>query len=82
MKPNKEMVGHRVLFQYVGKMMFITTGNPIEEAKIEEITPDGRYVKIAPLHGQGNGIWYPVGDIEILSVLEEVEEKTQFGWRR
>ncbi len=71
MKPNKEMVGHRVLYRYVGKTMFITD-NRIEEAKIEEISPDGKYVKIAPLYGQG--VWYSVGEIEILSVLENGEK--------
>ncbi|RLG04812.1 MAG: hypothetical protein DRN68_09495 [Thaumarchaeota archaeon] len=55
MRINKEMLGKRILYKL--HRLFI------REGIIEEISPNGEYVKI-------NSEWYSIFDIDVLDVLE------------
>jgi len=55
MKINEELLGKRILYK--------TYFHTIQEGVIQEISPNGEYVKIS-------GRWYNVKDVDVLDVLE------------
>ena len=57
MRVNKEMLGKRILYKY----RYFSSN--IKEGVVEEISPNGEYVKIG-------GAWYNLFDIEVLDILE------------
>lgn len=56
MKIDEKLLGKRILY----RLYYSTT---IIEGVVEEISPNGEYVKI-------DGRWYCVSDIKVLDVLE------------
>ncbi len=71
-KVNKDMVGCRVLYRLKSDMDSFLSGNAWEGI-IQEISPDGLYVKIYHIIPFGGERWHTVDDVEIISVLEKSE---------
>jgi hypothetical protein len=68
--------------QYLGKrvlMKYNSATASIVEAKILEVSDNGRYVKVKYLTGSTNIYWLPIKDYEIIDTLSDVNVEDLYG---
>ena len=68
----RELIGERILAKLPGS---IYNGGKVEELKVLEVSPSGKWVKI--MNSDGRKFWKATADVALVEVLKSLEARPE-----